>query len=427
MVWRMHAFTFHNGQIKYTNKFLRSDPYKEVFERGNIYFGGFSTPDEKSLWENIISFFKMRETPYIQNANVNVVEIAKQPVALTETPLPVRFDIESMNTLGVLNYQDILPKKDVFESAHPQKDIQSNEQINYLVEFGRESFYVVYRLNPNTPSREVIAKIPVKKPAYMHSFALTQNFIILVEFPFTVNPLDLILNKKGFINNFAWDPAQGTNFIVINRKTGLYTTINHPKAFFAFHHANAFENGENIILDIVTYPDAQVITGVASHGDLKIDVAKEKKLDILSKNTKLLRYSLSLKDQTIQSKELLNESIEFPRINENFNTQEYRYLYLADPRSAINEKDERPLYKFDTKTNQILQWSEPGLMPGEPVFIANPAKTDEDEGVIVTIVLDDIKKKAFLLMLDAKTFKEIARSYAPLPIPIGLHGQFFRR
>lgn len=261
----------------------------------------------------------------------------------------------------------------------------------------------------------------------MHSFALTKNAIILVEFPLTVNPLDLLLNKKGFINNFVWHPEHGTNFIVIDRITGKFTNINYPKPFFAFHHVNAFEKGENIILDIVTYPDAQIISNIAVHGDLKPDVVQEKKIDGNLKRTKLIRYTLSLNEKSIKSKVLLEKQIEFPRINENYNTHEHRYIYLVDPRTSFGAKDIRHLYKIDTKTDQIAKWAEPGLMPGEPVFIAHPAKTDEDEGVIVTIVLDNNKQNAFLLMLDAKTFKEIARCYAPYPIPAGLHGQFFER
>ncbi len=347
-------------------------------------------------------------------------------MALMETPLPVHFDIHTMNTIGALEYQDDLPKKDIFESAHPQIDNQAKEQINYLIEFGRESYYVIYKLNSDHPAREVIAKIPVQNPAYMHSFALTKNYIILVEFPFTVKPLDLMLSKKGFIQSFTWNPKQGTNFIVIDRATGKFTNINHSEPFFAFHHINVFEKDNDIVLDIISYPDANIISNIAEHGIPDVDI-QEQHLEANLKQTKLMRYTLSVPEKTVHSKQLLENHIEFPRINPNFNTQENRYIYLVDPRTAFTKDDLRPLYKIDTKTNQIVQWSEPGLMPGEPVFIANPIETEEDKGLIVTIVLDYKKQNAFLLVLDATTFKEIARCYTPHPIPAGLHGQFFEQ
>ena len=421
----LHAFSFDKGQVNYSNKFLRTDPYKEVFDRGNLYFGGFSTPSKKPVWERIVSFLTPHPGPYLQNANVNVAQFAKKTVALTETPLPVIFDLKTLDTLGAFDYPDDLPKKDIFESAHPQEDKHTKEMFNYLVHYGKESFYVVYRLNPDTGKREVISKIPVEKPAYMHSFALTQNYIILVEFPLVVNPIDLMLSSKGFIQNFNWKPELGTNFIIVNRKTGEYKTLKDKNAFFAFHHVNALEKDDNIVLDMVTYPDAKIITDVAMHGDIEPNAKSEQKLNETASQTKLMRYTLSLKELLVNSKAILEKSLEFPRVNEAYQAYPYQFAYLVNPVSALSSSDERPLYKINTETGETLQWSEPGVMPGEPVFIADPNGKAEDDGVVVTIVLDHFKQRAFLLMLDGKTFKEIARSYTPHQIPEGLHGAFF--
>ncbi len=73
----LHAFSFKNAEVVYTNKFLRSNPYREVFEKGNLYFGGFATPDRKSIWEKIMAFVKPKTQPYIQNANVKLQNLQK--------------------------------------------------------------------------------------------------------------------------------------------------------------------------------------------------------------------------------------------------------------------------------------------------------------------------------------------------------------
>lgn len=413
----LHAFSFDQGKALYSNKFLRSSAYDSVFKDDNLYYGGFATPTKSSLWERVSSFFKSKKYP-IQNANVNVASIGKKTVALTETPLPVVFDLKTLNTKGPLIFQDDLPKENSFESAHIQYDKQANEKINYLVEFGYKSFYVVYRLNDKKPIREVISKIPVEIPSYMHSFAITEHYIILVEYPMIVNPIDLMIMRKPFIKNYYWKEDLGTKFLVIDRKTGETQTIKDNNAFFAFHHVNAFEEGKNLILDIVTYPNANIISDIAQHDDINSPYALDPK-------TKLVRYTLSLDKNKLQSKILWDAPVEFPRINEQFNAHKYRYVYLADPRLLKNPQDLRPLYKFDTETQTHLMWQEPGMLPGEPMFIQNPKKKGEDEGVVVSIVLDEMIKNAFLLILDAKTFKELGRVYAPFSIPAGLHGQFF--
>lgn len=450
----LHAFSFQNGKISYTNKFLRSDVYKTVFIDKSLDYSGFAEEPAHPFWQIIIKkikgLFVSNPPQKIQNANVNVAEIAHQYVAVTETPLPVRFDITNLDTLGALEFQDALPKNDIFESAHMQHDIKAKEKINYLVEYGKNSKYVVYRYNTETPSREVIGEVFVDKPSYMHSFALTANYIILVEFPFVVNPIDLMLMKKGFINNFHWQPERGTNFLIIDRKTGkLINTINDKKPIFAFHHVNAYEKANNIILDIITYPDATVISDIAHHGDVdeapnepaneiinestnqSINEAKSSTQTINNTDaqtlnqTKLVRYTFSPTGKSISSTVLVDSAIEFPRINERHNAHTYRYIYAVDARPLSQPNDLRPLYKVDTQTLNKILWQEPGLLPGEPIFIPNPEAKKEDDGIILTIVLDHKTQKAFLLMLEGETFKEIGRSYAPNTIPLGLHGQFF--
>lgn len=52
------------------------------------------------------------------------------------------------------------------------------------------------------------------------------------------------------------------------------------------------------------------------------------------------------------------------------------------------------------------------------------AGKDEDEGVILSVVLDSGKGKSFLLVLDAASFTEVARVELPHHIPFGFHGTF---
>jgi carotenoid cleavage dioxygenase-like enzyme len=117
--------------------------------------------------------------------------------------------------------------------------------------------------------------------------------------------------------------------------------------------------------------------------------------------------------------------VEFPRINDNQIAYPHRYIYAVNPSPILQKQEIRPLYKIDTLKNEQVLWQAAGLQPGEPVFIAKPGSAEEDDGVVMTIVLDANDQKAFLLVLDAKTFKEIARLYAPHAIPVGLHAQFF--
>jgi carotenoid cleavage dioxygenase-like enzyme len=59
------------------------------------------------------------------------------------------------------------------------------------------------------------------------------------------------------------------------------------------------------------------------------------------------------------------------------------------------------------------------------VFVSAPDAQAEDDGVVLSVVLDAVAKHSYLLILDAKTLTEQVRATVPHVIPFGLHGQYF--
>jgi carotenoid cleavage dioxygenase-like enzyme len=84
------------------------------------------------------------------------------------------------------------------------------------------------------------------------------------------------------------------------------------------------------------------------------------------------------------------------------------------------------IVKIDVSDGATLSWSEPGCYPGEPVFVAAPEAQREDDGVLLSVVLDAAAGASFLLALDAADLSELARAQVPHHIPFSFHGQFMR-
>jgi len=82
------------------------------------------------------------------------------------------------------------------------------------------------------------------------------------------------------------------------------------------------------------------------------------------------------------------------------------------------------LVKYNLQTNQAIYWSQAHVFCGEPTFVANPAGTFQDDGVIISMVYNVKNRKSFLLILDAYTMKELARINLPHPLPNRLHVKF---
>jgi carotenoid cleavage dioxygenase-like enzyme len=142
----------------------------------------------------------------------------------------------------------------------------------------------------------------------------------------------------------------------------------------------------------------------------------------------LLRYRVALDAGTVREEELSDEMLELPRIDyRERNGRPYRYVYAA----GAHDDGESPdfidqLVKVDVETGEVKRWFEPGSYPGEPVFVPAPRPDRaEDDGVLLSVVLDGRSAGSYLLVLDAANLEELGRAQVPHHIPFGFHGQYF--
>lgn len=116
---------------------------------------------------------------------------------------------------------------------------------------------------------------------------------------------------------------------------------------------------------------------------------------------------------------------ELPTINPHYTCRKHRYVYAITNRGLSTVAD--ALVKTDTETGDVLIWSGPrGHTPGEAIFIPKPVQDGEtlaeDDGVLLSLVLDGEAKKSYLMCLDAKTMLELGRAECEFPVSLGFHG-----
>ena len=410
----LHSFAIADGEITYRNRFLDSPAHQAATREGRISFGEFATDPCRSIFKRVSTVFAPPAAG--SNANVNLSVLAGEWVALTETPMAVAFDPQTLATAGVVGYDDEL--KGFVTTAHPHHDATRREAFNYLLEFGPRSAYHVYGVPDGSRARRRIASIPAREPAYIHSFGATDQYLVLVEFPLVVNPIKLLTSGKPFIENYEWKPERGATFHLIDIDSGDVITTAKTDAFFAFHHVNAFQEGNDVVVDVCAYDDPGIIDA------LYLDQARSGFAADSTVDSRLTRFRVPLGGGTVRREVLCDEIFELPRINYGpHNGKAYRYTYGSSTSrplgSFINQ-----LVKIDVETRESIVWREPDTYPGEPVFVAAPNAQSEDDGVILSVVLDGRSDTSFLLVLDAQSFTELARAEVPQAVPFGFHGQF---
>ncbi|KAA3659042.1 MAG: beta-carotene 15,15'-monooxygenase [Chloroflexi bacterium] len=408
----LHKFSFATGRVSYANKFIRGKAYQAAQENGRIAYNEFATDPCRSLFERITAVFSPKTT---DNAKVSIARIANQFMALGETPIQVSFDLDTLEMAGVFQYEDNPVGQ--MTTVHPHFD--DDTTYNMVTRYNRISQYRLYGIDAKANAK-MIGQVPTHQPAYMHSFGMSQNYVILTEFPFVVNPLNLLLWIRPFIENFRWKPKRGTPFYVMNRFTGELVARFEADPFFAFHHINAFELGNELIVDINAYEDASIIEAFylnrLAETSIKIPFGTIRRYRLPLTGAKMVRYE-TITDECVEL-----ARYDYGRFHTNPN---YQHVYAC----SINRQQRQGFYnqliKINVKTGVTKTWYEADTYPGEPIFVGAPDRSSEDDGVVLSVVLDAAKGNSFLLVLDAKTFVEIARAEIPQAVLFGYHGEFF--
>lgn len=408
----LHLFSFRGGRVSYANRYLRTECYAHVMGEGKLYGKPFGVDPCRRLFGRHFSEYSPNVT---DNANVNVTRLADRFMALVESPVTIEFDPRTLETLGHFPFTETVPG--TIASPHPHFDFDRRVLINHSTAMGHPGHYNVWCIAEGSTAQRLLASVPADPPCYMHSFGMSERYLVFAEFPVVIDPDRFLRTDTAFLECFRWAPERGTRFVVVDKADGSVARTCQAEAFFAFHHVNAFERGDDIVLDITATPTPYgTVLGLPPSPD---------QLDIQHQGNQLRRYTLPLRGRDGVDYEVVSEAcIELPRINtERCGTREYRYVYGLgrSPTSRVMNN----VTRADLRAGTVTSWQEPGCFPGEPVFVPAPGADAEDEGVVLAGVLDMRKGTSFLLVLDGSSFAELARAEVPHHIPSDLHGQFY--
>jgi torulene dioxygenase len=163
--------------------------------------------------------------------------------------------------------------KGVLGGAHGKTDPETGDYINYNLDLGKQPVYRVFRVSAATGKTDILATIPYKA-AFVHSFFLTRNYVVLcvpvayyawggLRIPLEGNLCDAF---KPF------DAEERCRWFVVDRRQGkgkgkgVLAEFASPAGFF-FHTVNAFEedgDGDgsgDVFCEVVMYPNRFILEG----------------------------------------------------------------------------------------------------------------------------------------------------------------------
>lgn len=423
----LHRFTIDDRTVRYRNAHLERGLERRIAEKGYADHITFGDDPCQGLFGKLFTLFRRGVTDpetgrSVQNTPVTVGKLPDDRlISKTDSSLLQFIDWETLDASEPRRYADLDERfEGQLSAAHSQKDLDRNRLINYALKLGRTGQYTVFSVADDPAAHRVLASFEAP-PAYIHSFALTKRYVVLIIWPTHLNALKLLWNRN-IVDSMSWKPEAGTTFYVVDRRQRKLVARYRSEAFFAFHNVNAWDEGDDIVIDLCAHGDPGVIK--------KFFIDRLRDPSTAPSLGRLQRYRLENVPQAdvdepgqVSGRVLASDPIELPRFNQHYHMSPTRYVYGISMGEGSDYWDS--LVKINVETGEHRTWSEDGCYPGEPVMVAAPEGKNEDDGVILSVVLDGRNGSSFLIVLNASTLAELSRATGAPPVPFGFHGNFY--
>ncbi|KAI4571990.1 hypothetical protein MJG53_014096 [Ovis ammon polii x Ovis aries] len=450
-------------------------------------FGTMAYPDPcKNIFSKAFSYLSHTIPDFTDNCLINIMRCGEDFYATTETNYIRKINPQTLETLEKVDYRKYVAVN--LATSHPHYDAAGNvlNVGTSIVDKGKTK-YVIFKIPATVPGGRKEGRSPLKdaevfcsiaarsllSPSYYHSFGVTENYVVFLEQPFK---LDILKMATAYIRGVSWASCLAfhgedkTHIHIIDRRTRKPVLAKyHTDPMVVFHHVNAYEEDGCLLFDVIAYEDGSLYQlfylanlnedfkensrltsmptlkrfvlplhvdkgSVRCHGggifNLKgvaptpgsVDLNAEVGSNLINLSSTTARALKEKDGQVYCQPELLYEGLELPRINYAHNGKPYRYVFAAGVQwSPIPTK----IIKYDILTKSSLKWGEEHCWPAEPLFVPTPGAKDEDDGIILSaIVSTDPQKSPFLLVLDARTFTELARASIDVEMHLDIHGLF---
>jgi all-trans-8'-apo-beta-carotenal 15,15'-oxygenase len=410
------ALRFAGGKAELRNRFVRTEGWQaEELADKFLYRGVFGTQKPGGIAANA---FDLR----LKNiANTHVVRLGDQLLALWEAAEPHALDPNTLETRGLSRLGGLLKKGEAF-SAHPRFDPGHHGEprmVTFGVKAGPRS---TIRLMEFSSAGELLAdsKHNFKGFAFLHDFAITPNWAVFLQNAVAFNPTGFVLGQKGAAQCLSSKPGEQGQFWLIPRSSGSAAgreplQIPAPEGF-VFHHLNAFEEGDELVVDSIYYDDFPSIGPDVDFRQVDFESIPE---------GQLVRCRINLQTGAV-SKELLEQrTCEFAMVNPECQGLEARYSWMAVAERELGNDPLQAIKKLDLSTGEGRVWSAaPRGFVSEPLMVPRPGSSAEDDGWVLCLVWNGARCASDLVILDAASLAEVAVLELPLAVPHGLHGSW---
>ena len=358
------AMRFENGSVCLSNRFVRTEGWLAEEKAGKVLYRGVFGSQKPG--GRLANAFDLR----LKNiANTNVVRLGDQLLALWEAAEPHALDPCRRPEAGALLHD----RSDSFPGF-----------------------------------------------AFLHDFAITPNWAVFLQNAIAFNPLPFVTGEKGAAQCLASQPGGKGRFWLIPRDSGRFAgqkpRILEAPDGFVFHHLNAFEDGDHVVVESIVYDDFPSIGPDEDFAEVNFDTVPEGILH---------RCRLDLSRESVQTERISERTCEFAMVNPERQGLSARFAWMAVAERERGNDPLQAIQKLDLDSGETHTWSAaPRGFVSEPLMVRRPGAEAEDDGWVLDLVWNGARAASDLVILNARDLSEVAVLELPLAVPHGLHGSW---
>lgn len=414
----INRFGFSERGISYRNRYVRTREFLAEESARKILYRGFGTNIPGGLRSNLL------RTRFKNAANTSVVFHAGRLLALWEGGWPHRIDPTTLDTLarddlgGTLrNPGGVLERMVAPElpfSAHPKLCPTTGALYNFgLAASGTRSRLCLYRISADgTPAAPEFVDLP--GGYFIHDFVLTAHHRVFFLTPTTFDLPRTLLGLASPVETLRALPGP-TQILVLDRH-GTASRRATARPGFIFHFPGGFEE-DNDTLVVDGYRMDQF-----PRLDRLVDADAARGTDY--SHAYLTRYHIDLRRGASEETRLSEHPGELASINPACATRRHTFVWQIAAAPGRSDPFSTGIARVDCERRTTVFRDFAPAFPGEPVFVARPGATAEDDGWLLTMLYDDDAATCDLAVLDARDLSTVCRARLPHSTPLGFHGTF---
>jgi carotenoid cleavage dioxygenase-like enzyme len=401
----LHWISFREGRADYRNRFVRTRCFEAEQEAGRSLWGGLADGPGVSTRPGFGAHGGLKDS-----SSTDVVVHAGRIVStFYQCGEAYWLDPDTMEQGGVASWG---PLDGV--SAHTKVDEATGELLffNYSV----HEPYLHYGVVDRTGKLVHYTPVPLPGPRLPHDMVFTERWSILNDLPVFWDA-DLLAKDIHATRLHEGIPSR---FGILPR----YGTADDVRWFeadptYILHFLNAYEDGDEIVMDGYFQEDPTPAPLADAPRGMSHMMAF---LDEHSFRPKLHRWRFDLRTGRTHEEHLDDRILEFGMFNQRYAGRPYRYAYSTTAKPGWFLFD--GFVKHDLHTGESWSVKLPeGRYASEAPFVPRTNATSEDDGYLVSFVIDQNTGTSECVLIDCLRFDDgpVVRIALPHKISSGTH------